>query len=77
MIGARGATIDEDQAEVGPGGGTVIRMHLTQSALAGMVGATRESVNKHLRLYQARGIIAMERQRITIQRPDELRRRIS
>jgi CRP/FNR family transcriptional regulator, cyclic AMP receptor protein len=56
--------------------GTVIGMRLTQAELATMVGATRESVNKHLRAYQARGIIAVDRKRITIRRPDELRRRI-
>jgi CRP/FNR family transcriptional regulator, cyclic AMP receptor protein len=57
--------------------GTVIGMRLTQSALAAMVGATRESVNKHLRAFAAQGSIVVGRQRITIRRPDELRRRIA
>jgi CRP/FNR family transcriptional regulator, cyclic AMP receptor protein len=56
--------------------GTVIGIRLTQSELATMVGATRESVNKHLRSYRARGIIDVNRQRIIIRRPEELQRRI-
>jgi CRP/FNR family transcriptional regulator/CRP/FNR family cyclic AMP-dependent transcriptional regulator len=51
-------------------------MRLTQQELATMVGATRESVNKHLRSYRARGIIDVSQQRIVIKKPDELRRRI-
>jgi CRP/FNR family transcriptional regulator/CRP/FNR family cyclic AMP-dependent transcriptional regulator len=58
------------------GGGTMIGLRITQQELATMVGATRESVNKHLRAYRARGIIEIDRQRITIIRPDDLRRRI-
>ncbi len=60
--------------EPGPDG-TVIQMRLSQTALAAMVGATRESVNKHLRWYRSRGILSVDHQRITIQRPEELRRR--
>ena len=56
--------------------GTAIGLRITQQELATMVGATRESVNKHLRSYRARGIIDVDRQRIVIKRPDELRRRI-
>jgi CRP/FNR family transcriptional regulator/CRP/FNR family cyclic AMP-dependent transcriptional regulator len=56
--------------------GTIIGLRITQQELATMVGATRESVNKHLRGYRARGIIEIDRQRITIVRPDDLRRRI-
>jgi CRP/FNR family transcriptional regulator/CRP/FNR family cyclic AMP-dependent transcriptional regulator len=56
--------------------GTVIGLRLTQSELATMVGATRESVNKHLRSYRSRGIIDVNRQRIVIRRPEELQRRI-
>jgi CRP/FNR family transcriptional regulator, cyclic AMP receptor protein len=57
-------------------GGTMIGLRITQQELATMVGATRESVNKHLRAYRARGIIEIDRQRITVVKPDELRRRI-
>jgi CRP/FNR family transcriptional regulator/CRP/FNR family cyclic AMP-dependent transcriptional regulator len=57
-------------------GGTVIGMRLTQSELATMVGATRESVNKHLRFYEGHGIIEVDRQRITVLNPEELKRRI-
>lgn len=56
--------------------GTVIGLRLTQQELATMVGATRESVNKHLRAYRSRGWIELDRQRIVILRPRELQRRI-
>lgn len=56
--------------------GTVIGLRLTQQELAEMVGATRESVNKHLRSYRERGIIDVDRQRIIILQPDALQRRI-
>lgn len=56
--------------------GTVIGLRLTQQELARMVGATRESVNKHLGAYRARGIIDVDRQRFVILKRDELQRRI-
>lgn len=56
--------------------GTVIALRLTQQDLARMVGATRESVNKHLGAYRARGIIDVDRQRFVILKRDELQRRI-
>jgi len=56
--------------------GTVIGLRLTQQELATMVGATRESVNKHLRAYRARGILDLDRQHIVIRKPHELQRRI-
>lgn len=56
--------------------GIVIGLRLTQQELAEMVGATRESVNKHLRSYRERGIIDVDRQRIIILQPDALQRRI-
>jgi CRP/FNR family transcriptional regulator, cyclic AMP receptor protein len=54
-------------------GSTHIR--LTQVELAGMVGATRESVNKWLGFFRRRGAITYERGQITVLRADELRRR--
>jgi len=57
-------------------GGTMIGLRLTQQELATMVGATRESVNKHLRAYRARGIIDIEHQHIIILKPADLARRI-
>lgn len=56
--------------------GTVIGVRLTQQELATMVGARRESVNKHLQSYRAHGILDLERQQIVIRKPLELRRRI-
>lgn len=58
------------------GGGTAIASRLTQAELAGMVGATRESVNRWLGFYQRRGLIRYDRGLITVLRPEELRRRV-
>jgi CRP-like cAMP-binding protein len=49
---------------------------LTQAELAGMVGATRESVNRWLRFYERQGVIRPDHGKIAILRPDALRRRI-
>jgi CRP/FNR family transcriptional regulator, cyclic AMP receptor protein len=64
-----------DYGTTGPDG-TTIGLRLTQSELAAMVGATRESVNKHLGAFRSRGVLDMQRVRILIHRPEELRRRI-
>ena len=48
----------------------------TQQDLARMVGVTRESVNKDLGAFKARGLIEMRDRRIVICRPQELRRRV-
>jgi CRP/FNR family cyclic AMP-dependent transcriptional regulator len=56
--------------------GTQIGIRLTQSDLAGLVGASRESVNKVLGYYRRRGTISLDDQhRITILKPDELAKR--
>ena len=51
-------------------------MRLNQSELAGIVGSTRESVNRCLNAFASRGLLALDRDAITILKPDELRRRI-
>lgn len=56
--------------------GREIRLSLTQRDLASLVGATRESVNRVLSLYRERGLIIVDRSRITVVKPNELRRRI-
>jgi CRP/FNR family transcriptional regulator len=48
---------------------------LSQRTLAGMVGASRENVNRALSRFASLGVIKLERGRITILRPEELRRR--
>ena len=59
---------------VGPG--TAIARRLTQSELAGMVGATRESVNRWLVYFERQGLIRRQNGMITVAKPDGLRRRI-
>ena len=49
------------------------RIDITQTALGERVGATRETVNRKLREWQAAGVIAMEPGRITLLDPAALR----
>jgi CRP/FNR family transcriptional regulator/CRP/FNR family cyclic AMP-dependent transcriptional regulator len=56
--------------------GVQITLKLTQQDIAGMVGATRESVNKQLKFCQDRGVLKMESQHLIILKPEELRKRI-
>jgi len=56
--------------------GIELDIQLTQQDLAAMIGATRESVNKQLGAFRDRGIVAVDRQRITILKPDALRARV-
>jgi CRP/FNR family cyclic AMP-dependent transcriptional regulator len=53
--------------------GVVISMTLTQSDLASLIGATRESINKNLRDFRRQQWIHMEQGQITITDPDALR----
>ena len=53
--------------------GVKIDMTLTQSDLASLIGATRESTNKALGHLKRGGIIRMEQNQITIVDPDTLR----
>jgi CRP/FNR family transcriptional regulator/CRP/FNR family cyclic AMP-dependent transcriptional regulator len=55
--------------------GVVIRVPLSQRTLAGMVGASRENVNRALHRFVQLGYIAQSRGTITVLKPDELRRR--
>ena len=55
--------------------GVVIRIPLSQRTLAGMVGASRENVNRALHRFVELGYISQARGSITVLKPDELRRR--
>jgi CRP/FNR family transcriptional regulator/CRP/FNR family cyclic AMP-dependent transcriptional regulator len=66
--------LDLAQAHGRPvGDATEITVALTQEELAGLIGATRQRVNKLLGCFEARGAIARQRRRIRILRPDLLR----
>jgi CRP-like cAMP-binding protein len=54
-------------------GGVRVAIPLTQSELASMLGATRESVNKALRRFRQRGLIRWEQSQIVIVDVAELR----
>jgi CRP-like cAMP-binding protein len=56
-------------------GGIVVDAPPTQGQMASQAGLTRESVNKWLRYYQRRGVIQWEKGRLSVLKPDELRRR--
>jgi CRP/FNR family cyclic AMP-dependent transcriptional regulator len=57
------------------GGGTHIMLPLSQRTLAGLVGASRENVNRALSRFASLGFIELGRGRITLLKPDELDRR--
>jgi len=57
------------------GHGEEIDLDLSQTDLASLVGASRESVNKALASFRKQGLIELKRQRIFIRKPDALRRR--
>jgi CRP/FNR family cyclic AMP-dependent transcriptional regulator len=61
-----------------PAGDGAIRIEtkVTQSELASLIGATRESVNKWLRYYQRHGLLRSERGVVTLLDPEALRRRV-
>jgi CRP/FNR family cyclic AMP-dependent transcriptional regulator len=54
----------------------VITSRPTQAELAEMVGATRESVNKWLGVYEEQGLIRREGNQLVILQPEALRKRI-
>lgn len=56
--------------------GTRIEVRLTQQELASMVGASRESVNKVLGYFTDKKFISADKQRITLHRVEDLKRRI-
>lgn len=54
-----------------------LHIRLTHTELAGMIGASRESVNKALRQFSTRGWISYQGQRLEIIDPAGLRERVS
>lgn len=58
------------------GRGVEITLPLTQEELAGMVGATRPSVNKVLGWYEDQGAIERRGRRIAVLKPEALRLRV-
>ena len=58
-------------------GGIVIDLSLSQRVLAGMVGASRENVNRALRRFSDLGYIRQSARSITVLDHDRLRRRAS
>jgi CRP/FNR family cyclic AMP-dependent transcriptional regulator len=53
--------------------GVRLKVALTQSELAGLIGATRESINKAVGHLKREGIIRLDQNQITILDPDALR----
>ncbi len=62
----------QTRGQAGPRG-IVITSRLTQTDLANMVGATRESINKWLRYYEAQGLVHHQRGRLTVVNLQRLR----
>ena len=68
--------LGETHGRVLPDGKIEISLSLTQQDLANLVGASRESVNKVIKLYRDKGYVAVASQRITLLEPNLLRKRI-
>ncbi|MBI3969067.1 MAG: Crp/Fnr family transcriptional regulator [Chloroflexi bacterium] len=71
------AILDLADAPERAGSAYVVAAPPTQSELAGMIGATRESVNKWLGFYERHGVIRRHGRELCILRPDVLRQRAS
>ena len=56
--------------------GTLIGLRFTQRDLAAMIGATRESVNKHLQSFRLQGMIRMEGHRVVVCDRERLAHRV-
>ena len=61
-----------EHGAAGPGG-TVIRLHLSQSDLASQVGATREGVNRQLRRWREEGVMGEHEGCMVVARSEALR----
>ena len=64
----------ETYGEAGENGSIVLGIKLTQSELAGLIGATRVATNRQLQRFQAQGAVSWEGRIITLTTPDALRR---
>jgi CRP/FNR family cyclic AMP-dependent transcriptional regulator len=64
-------------AKHSPEGRQAATPRLTQTDLAGLVGTTRETLNKWLGIYQDQGLIRLDRGHVVILQADGLRRRLS
>jgi CRP/FNR family transcriptional regulator, cyclic AMP receptor protein len=56
--------------------GVQIALKLSQQELAAMIGATRVAVNQALSWFRSQGILATDRQGITLLKPEKLRQRV-
>ena len=52
--------------------GTRITLKLSQQDLGNLLGTSRESINKQVRAWQAKGLISVDQGLITLHRPDEI-----
>lgn len=66
----------QTRGQAGPRG-VVITSHLTQTDLANMVGATRESINKWLRFYERQGLVHHHRGQLILMDLRRLRDEVS
>lgn len=73
-LAARLARLAEEHGERLPDGSVRLDAPLTQSDLAAMIGATRQSVNKLLGEFEADGLLKMEREVIVVPNLDRLAR---
>ncbi len=73
-LAARLARLAQEHGERLPSGAIRLDAPLTQSDLAAMIGATRQSVNKLLGEFEADGLLLIERDSIVVPNLDRLSR---
>jgi CRP-like cAMP-binding protein len=59
------------------GRGRRLKLRLSQRELGNLIGASRESVNKHLRAWEAEGLISIDHGRIILHEPERIERQRS
>ena len=71
---ARRLLVLADEHGIETAEGTEIGLRVSQQDLASMIGASRVAVNKQLQVWRHQGIVAVQRQRITVLDADRLAR---
>jgi CRP-like cAMP-binding protein len=64
--------LSQDYGRPAPGGGVRIDFKMSQRDMSTLVASSRESVNKQLKVWRERGVLALDAGYITLRRPQEL-----
>lgn len=72
-LAKRIVALADEYGEPRPDGSVRIAFRLSQQEMGDLIGATRESANKQLRMWEHRGMVSQEGGHLVIHRLDELR----